>query len=63
MRSIALRLAECGLTLHPEKSSMVHSRAATEPHLIRMYTSPSLDLHLTKDSRHRQKAFTNFFRP
>ena len=37
MRSIASRLAECGLTMHPEKSKIVYckdsNRTASYPHV------------------------------
>lgn len=62
MRSIALRLAECGLTMHPEKSKVVYCRRGTR-------TAPYPNVHFTflgftfrprKAIDRLKKAFTNF---
>jgi len=44
MRSIALRLAECGLTMHPEKSRVVYCRSSSRTQAIRRSTSRCLAL-------------------
>ena len=62
MRSIALRLAECGVTMHPEKSKVVYCRRGTR-------TAPYPHVHFTflgftfrprKAIDRLKKAFTNF---
>ena len=62
MRSIALRLTECGLTMHPEKSKVVYCRRGTR-------TAPYPHVHFTflgftfrprKAIDRLKKAFTNF---
>ena len=62
MRSIALRLAECGLTMHPEKSKVVYckdsNRTASHPHVS--FTFLGFTFRPRKAINRRKKAFTNF---
>ena len=62
MRSIALRLADCGLTMHPEKSGMVYCRGshriASYPHV--QFTFLGFTFRPRRAQDHRKKAFTNF---
>jgi RNA-directed DNA polymerase len=62
MQSIALRLAECGLTMHPEKSKVVYCkggrRTASYPHVH--FTFLGFTFGPRRAQEHRKKAFTNF---
>jgi hypothetical protein len=62
MQSIALRLAECGLTMHPEKSKVVYckdgNRTASYPHVH--FTFLGFTFRSRKALDRRRKAFTNF---
>ena len=62
MRSIALRLAECGLTMHPEKSKVVYckdsNRTASYPHVS--FTFLGFTFRPRKAINRQKRAFTNF---
>lgn len=62
MRSIALRLAECGMTMHPEKSRVVYckgsNRTASYPHVH--FTFLGFTFRPRRAQDRRKKAFTNF---
>ena len=62
MRSIALRLVECGLTMHPEKSKVVYcrrgKRTAPYPHVH--FTFLGFTFRPRKAIDRLKKAFTNF---
>jgi RNA-directed DNA polymerase len=62
MQSIALRLADCGLMMHPEKSRVVYCkgshRTASYPHTH--FTFLGFTFRPRKAQDHRKKAFTNF---
>jgi len=62
MRSIALRLADCGLTMHPEKSKVVYckgsNRTASYPHVHFTFLGFTFRPRSAQDRR--RKAFTNF---
>jgi site-specific recombinase XerD len=62
MRSIALRLAECGLTMHPEKSKVVYckdsNRTASYPHVS--FTFLGFTFRPRKAIDRQKRAFTNF---
>jgi group II intron reverse transcriptase/maturase len=62
MRSIALRLADCGLAMHPEKSKVVYckdsNRTASYPHVH--FTFLGFTFRSRRALDRRKKAFTNF---
>jgi group II intron reverse transcriptase/maturase len=62
MRSIALRLAECGLTMHPEKSKVVYckdsNRTASYPDVS--FTFLGFTFRPRKAIDRQKRAFTNF---
>jgi group II intron reverse transcriptase/maturase len=62
MRSIALRLTECGLTMHPEKSKVVYckdgNRTASYPHVS--FTFLGFTFRPRKAIDRQKRAFTNF---
>ena len=62
MRSIALRLAECGLTMHPEKSKVVYCkdshRTESYPHVH--FTFLGFTFRPRKAISRQKRAFTNF---
>jgi len=62
MRSIALRLADCGLTMHPEKSKVVYckdsNRTASYPHVS--FTFLGFTFRPRKAINRQSRAFTNF---
>ena len=62
MQLIALRLAECGLTMHPEKSKVVYckdsNRTASYPHVT--FTFLGFTFRPRRALDRRKKAFTNF---
>ena len=62
MRSIALRLADCGLTMHPEKSRVVYCkgshRTASYPHVH--FTFLGFTFRPRSALDRQKKAFTNF---
>jgi RNA-directed DNA polymerase len=62
MQSIALRLAECGLTMHPEKSKVVYckdsNRTESYPHVH--FTFLGFTFRPRKAIGRRKQAFTNF---
>jgi RNA-directed DNA polymerase len=62
MRSIALRLAECGSTMHPDKSKVVYckdsNRTASCPHVS--FTFLGFTFRPRKAINRQKKAFTNF---
>jgi len=62
MRSIALRLAECGLTMHPEKSKVVYcknsKRTASWPHVQFTFLGFTFRPRGARDYQNR--IFTNF---
>jgi RNA-directed DNA polymerase len=62
MRSIALRLAECGLAMHPEKSKVVYckdsNRTASYPHVH--FTFLGFTFRPRRAINRQKKAFTNF---
>ena len=62
MRSIAWRLAECGLTMHPEKSKVVYckdsNRTASYPHVS--FTFLGFTFRPRKAIDRQKRAFTNF---
>lgn len=62
MRSIALRLAECGLTMHPEKSKVVYCRRGkrTGPYPHVHFTFLGFTFRPRKAIDRLKKAFTNF---
>jgi group II intron reverse transcriptase/maturase len=62
MRSIALRLADCGLTMHPEKSKVVYckdsNRTASYPHVS--FTFLGFTFRPRVAINRQKRAFTNF---
>jgi RNA-directed DNA polymerase len=62
MRSIALRLADCGLTMHPEKSKVVYckdsNRTASYPHVS--FTFLGFTFRPRMAINRQKRAFTNF---
>jgi len=62
MRSIALRLMECGLTMHPEKSQVVYckdsNRTESYPHVH--FTFLGFTFRPRRALDRRKKAFTNY---
>lgn len=62
MRSIALRLADCGLTMHPEKSKVVYckdsNRTASYPHVS--FTFLGFTFRPRVAVNRQKRAFTNF---
>lgn len=62
MRSIALRLADCGLTMHPEKSKVVYckdsNRTASYPHVS--FTFLGFTFRPRGAINRQKRAFTNF---
>jgi hypothetical protein len=62
MRSIASRLTECGLTMHPEKSKVVYckdgNRTASYPHVS--FTFLGFTFRPRKAIDRQKRAFTNF---
>jgi hypothetical protein len=64
MRSIALRLAECGLTMHPEKSKIVYCKdsnrtavlSACSLHIPWLYVSAKEGHQQSKPEIHRLHA-------
>lgn len=62
MRSIALRLAECGLTMHPEKSKVVYckdsKRTASYPHVH--FTFLGFMFRPRRAGNRQKRAFTSF---
>jgi RNA-directed DNA polymerase len=62
MRSIALRLAECGLAMHPGKSKVVYckdsNRTASYPHVH--FTFLGFTFRPRKAINRQKRAFTNF---
>jgi RNA-directed DNA polymerase len=62
MRSIALRLAECGLTMHPDKSKVVYckdsNRTETYPHVY--FTFLGFTFQPRKAINSRNRIFTSF---
>jgi group II intron reverse transcriptase/maturase len=62
MRSIALRLADCGLTMHPEKSKVVYckdsNRTASYPHVSFMFLGFTFRPRVAINRQKR--AFTSF---
>ena len=62
MRSIALRLAECGLTMHPEKSKIVYckdsNRTESSPHVY--FTFPGFTFQPRKALSKQRQVFTSF---
>lgn len=62
MRSIALRLADCGLTMHPEKSKVVYckdsNRTASYPHVS--FTFLGFRFRPRMAINRQKRAFTNF---
>jgi len=62
MRSIALRLAECGLTMHPEKSKVVYCRDSnrTAAYLHAHFTFLGFMFRPRKARGSQNRIFTNF---
>ena len=62
MQSIALRLAECGLTMHPDKSKVVYckdsNRTAVYPHVY--FTFLGFTFRPRKAVNSQNRAFTSF---
>jgi group II intron reverse transcriptase/maturase len=62
MRSIALRLADCGLTMHPEKSKVVYckdsNRTASYPHVS--FTFLGFTFRPRVAINRQKRVFTNF---
>lgn len=62
MQSIASRLAECGLTMHPEKSKIVYckdsNRIARHPHVS--FTFLGFTFRPRKAKNQQEQAFTSF---
>lgn len=62
MQSIALRLAECGLTMHPDKSQVVYckdsNRTAVYPHVY--FTFLGFTFRPRKALNSQNRAFTRF---
>jgi retron-type reverse transcriptase len=59
MRSIALRLAECGLTMHPEKSRIVYCQDSNRAEVFRVQ-SPSLVYIPPGAASKQHRVFTSF---
>ena len=62
MRSIALRLTECGLTMHPEKSQVVYCKDSdrTESYPNVHFTFLGFTFRPRRALDRRKKAFTNY---
>lgn len=62
MQSIALRLAECGLTMHPEKSKIVYckdsNRTESSPHVY--FTFLGFTFQPRKALSKQRQVFTSF---
>lgn len=62
MRSIGVRLAECGLAMHPEKSKIVYCADSnrTEPFLQVQFTFLGFTFRPRKAISHKRRVFTSF---